>query len=133
MQPGRRRWLAVSAAILSFGVAFVYAGNAHLFYPNFVYQYKSHGVVLDDEPKEVFRLRAQDDDIVSRIDEDFLLEHEYRGSVFNIDVDGGSRTYYIEGSRELDPWQNKAVMFLGVLMSVFGLTGLVPDRKHDRS
>ena len=142
----RRRWLVASALLLSFGLALIYAGNVHLFFPDVVYQYQSHGIVLDGEPKEIFR-RAQSyvpqaskreeaiaftDSIKARTDEEYLLEDRYRGSVFNVQVDGGSRTYYLEGQKEVDPWQSKLVVFVGVLMSAFGLIGLVLDRKLSR-
>ena len=102
--------------------------------------------MLDGEPKEIFR-RAQSyvpqaskreeaiaftDSIKARTDEEYLLEDRYRGSVFNVQVDGGSRTYYLEGQKEVDPWQSKLVVFVGVLMSAFGLIGLVLDRKLSR-
>ncbi len=142
----RRRWLALSAVLFSLGLAMIYAGSVHLFFPNVVYQYMSHGVVRDGEPKEIFRHTQEFipesgerdeaiaflDSIKARIDEDFLLESTYRGSVFNVAVAGGSRTYYIDGDVEIDPWQSKLVVFLGVLMSALGLIGLLLDRKLSR-
>ena len=142
----RRRWLMASALLLSFGAAFIYAGNVHLYFPDTVYQYKSHGVVLDGEPKELFRdperfiSKAADrdefvsvlDSVVARTDEAFLKDSEYHGSVFNVEVDGGSRTYYIDGSKEIDPWQSKFVVFVGIVMLVLGLVGVLLERKLSR-
>ena len=142
----RRRWVTLSAMLLSFGLALIYAGYVHLFYPDVVYQYMSHGVVLDGEPKEIFRhpqqyvpqsssreeMFAFTDSIKARIDEDYLLDNDYRGSVFNVAVEGGSRTYYLDGQRETDPWQSKLVVFVGLLMAVFGIVGLGLERKFSR-
>ena len=130
----RRRWLLVSAALIAIGISLGYAGSAHMFYPNIVYQYMSHGVVLDGESKEIF-VRDQyprdqrSEQMIERRDEDFLTTWEYRGNVFNVSVDGGSRTYYFDGERETDPWQNKGIVFLGLLLGVFGSVGLLLERK----
>lgn len=140
----RRRWLLLSALLLAFGAALIYAGQVHLLVPNVVYQYASEGVVRAGESKEIFRhqsvplgasqeeIAAQRNDLLSRIDEDYLQTRDYRGSVFNVPVAGGSRTYYLSGEVETAPWQNKAITLLGLLMAVFGLTGLVLERKLSR-
>jgi len=129
----RRRWLLISSALIASGVALIYAGNVHLFYPSVVYQYISEGVILDGESKEFFRRRNQAGNLVTeRRDEDYLTTWEYRGNVFNVSVDGGSRTYYVDGEHEIDPWQNKGVTFIGLLLGVFGAIGLVLERKLSR-
>jgi len=139
----RQRWLLVSSLLLSVGVALIYAGYVHMFFADTVYQYRSHGIVLDGEPKEIFRRPQQyvpeaagrdagiefEDSIKARIDEAYMLDREFHGNVFNVRVDGGSRTYYLEAATEVDPWQNKLVVFLGVLMSILGFIGIVLDRK----
>ena len=143
----RRRWLLVSALLLSFGIALVYAGNVHLFFSDIIYQYKSHGVVLDGESKEIFAnpdrfiSRGADnaaaieflDSINARIDEVYVQDSEFRGKVYNLEVDGGSRTYYFDGETEVDPWQSKLIVFAGMVMAIFGLIGLVLERKLSRS
>ncbi len=142
----RRRWILVSSLLLSFGIALMYAGNVHLFFPDNIYQYTSHGVVLDGEPKEIFRdpqrfvpkAAGRDetliflDSISARTDEVFLQDSEFRGGVFNVDVDGGSRTYYMAGSKEIDPWQSKLVVFFGIVMFILGLIGVFLERKLSR-
>jgi hypothetical protein len=49
-----------------------------------------------------------------------------------VPVKGGSRTYRLRRETEIDPWQNKAITFVGVLMLVFGTIGLVLERKLSR-
>ncbi len=145
----RRRWLLVSAVLVSFGVAFIYAGQVHLFFSDTVYQYMSHGVVHEGESKEFFRPRqtrsfsAQSpqhkaaierfDAATARTDEDYLLHNEFRGHIYNVKVEGGSRTYYLENEKRIDPWQNKLVTFIGVLMTILGLVGIFLERKLSRS
>lgn len=142
----QKRWLMLSALLLSVGVGLIYAGNAHLFFSDIVYQYKSHGIVLAGEPKEIFRRpylavsEAADHQLImetrdamnARIDEDYLRVSDFRGNVFNVPVSGGSRTYYLEKETEIDPWQSKLVIFIGVLMTILGLFGLFLDRKLSR-
>lgn len=143
----RRRWLLVSALLLSLGIALIYAGSAHLFFSDIVYQYKSHGVVLDGESKEIFDspqrfvpLGADHaatteylDSINARIDEVYVQGSKFRGNIYNVEVDGGSRTYFIDSERRIDPWQSKFIIFTGVVMAIFGFIGLLLERKLSRS
>jgi transcriptional regulator with XRE-family HTH domain len=140
----RQRWLLASSVLVAVGVALIYAGSVHLFFSDTVYQYKSDGIVLEGESKEVFRdpqvPRGADNEqaaaivnaIRARIDEDFLRTEAFTGNVFNVPVEGGSRTYYLQNNTRVDPWQNKAITFLGVLMFVFGIIGLVLEKKLSR-
>ncbi|MBB3062484.1 helix-turn-helix domain-containing protein [Microbulbifer rhizosphaerae] len=137
----RRRWLLGSALLLAIGAALIYSGATKLFVPAIVYQYMSHGIVAEGEPKELFSIlelsctgsacerRAS---LEERIDEDFLTTRRFRGDVFNIPVEGGSRTYYRKTSRSTDPWQNKAVAAFGVLLTFLGLTGIALEKKLSR-
>ena len=141
----RRRWLLVSTVFVALGVALIYAGYAHMFYPNTVYIYESHGIVLEGESKEIFRdpaiprdatneeASAIINDLLQRRDEKFLQLDEFAGEIFNVSVDGGSRTYYLQNDREIDPWQNKAITFIGVLLAVFGAIGLLLEKKLARA
>ena len=142
----RRRWLLASALLLSFGIALVYAGNVHLFFSGFNYLYKSHGVVFEGESKEIFfdperfipkateteTAIAILDSINARTDEVYLQDSEFHGLIFNVEVEGGSRTYELVDDTAVDPWQSKLVVFVGVLMSVFGLIGIFLERKLSR-
>ena len=140
----RQRWLLVSSVLVALGVALIYAGSVHLFFSDVVYHYKSDGIVLEGESKEVFRdpqiPRGADNDqaaaivndILARIDEDYLQTESFAGNVFNVPVEGGSRTYYLRSDTRIDPWQNKAITFVGVLMFVFGVIGLVLEKKLSR-
>lgn len=137
----RRRWLLVSSSLAALGAALIYTGHVHLFFPNVVYQYMSHGVVLEGEPMEIFREQnpplglSQEErdryryDLYARTDKHYIQSEEYAGELFNKAVEGGSRTYYLRGDTEIDPWQNKAVTAIGLLMLVFGSIGIVLERK----
>ena len=140
----RRRWLLLSSVLVALGVALIYAGSVHLFFSNVIYDYVSSGVVLEGESKEIFEERrvpqGADHDtamairnaIMDRVDEDYRQIENFRGNIFNVPVEGGSRTYRLRRETEIDPWQNKAITFVGVLMLVFGVIGLVLERKLSR-
>lgn len=142
----RRRWLLLSSLLLAFGAAFIYAGYVHLLFSDTIYQYQSDGVVLDGEPKELFRSprrfvpEASDrqatiqflDSIKARVDEDYRLQNEFHGNIYNVAVEGGSRTYFLTGRTKIDPWQSKLIAILGVIMAAFGLIGIFLERKLAR-
>ena len=140
----RKRWLMISTLLLSLGIALVYAGNAHMFFSDIIYEYKSHGVILDGESKEIFvdqrrfispgveEAIALQDAVNARIDEVYLRTEEFGGNIFNVAVAGGSRTYYLRAETEIDPWQSKLVIFIGLLMAISGMTGIILDRTLSR-
>lgn len=142
----RKRWLVISTLLLSLGIALVYAGNVHMFFSDIIYEYKSHGVILEGESKEIFvdqrryispganheEAIALQDAVNARIDEVYLRTEKFGGNIFNVAVDGGSRTYYLNAESEIDPWQSKLVVFIGLLMAISGLIGIFLDRTLSR-
>ena len=142
----RKRWLVISTLLLSLGIALVYAGNAHMFFSDIIYEYKSHGVILEGESKEIFvdqrryispgadqeEAIALQDAVNTRIDEIYLRTEDFGGNIFNVAVAGGSRTYYLKAETEIDPWQSKLVVFIGLLLAISGLIGIFLDRTLSR-
>ena len=127
--------------LLALGAALIYAGQVQLFVPGSVYTYTSLGVVRDGESKEIFEQKYniyrqpvdRAPDIQARMDEVYVTTRSYRGDVFSLPVDGGSRTFFMTDGREgLEPWQNKAVAALGVLLLMLGVTGIVLEKKLSR-
>jgi len=121
----RRRWLFASAILIAVGTGLVYGGSVDLFVSDTTYEYKSHGVLLDGESKEFFRVlemsyggQPSDERLAAeaRRDEDFMVTGRFRGSIFNIPTEGGSRTYYHYDTTEVDPMLNKLMAFIGVMM-----------------
>ncbi len=72
------------------------------------------------------------DSIRARTDEVYRRSEKFQGMIFNVAVDGGSRTYYLEAETEIDPWQSKFVVFIGLLMAISGMTGIILDRTLSR-
>lgn len=134
----RRRRIQGLVVSVALGASLMYAGMSHLFFADVVYWYKSDGVIRAGESKELFQMlkspsdapSGQEDavtgDIQARLDEQFLLSvGDYRGESFNIRVDGGSRTYVLERVKDVDPWQNKLLTFIGIFTLTFGIVGLL--------
>jgi len=140
----RRRWLLISTVLVAVGAALIYGGSTYVFASKFDYQYVSYGVVLEGESREIFRRfrpvqdpfrvqRSEDPNgVSSRLDEQYSHTRAYMGTAYNVPVDGGSRTFYLEAENEIDPWQNKAFAFIGVLFFVLGAIGLILDKKLSR-
>ncbi|MCW8925098.1 MAG: helix-turn-helix domain-containing protein [Xanthomonadales bacterium] len=139
----RKRWLLASAFCVSLGLALVYAGYVNLFLPNVVYQYTSYGVIHEGESKELFRnpggslprafsIEEKDqflDSITARRNEDYVQQKSFKGYLYNVPVEGGSRTYHLTGQTEITPWQSKLIVFVGILMAMMGLIGIILERK----
>lgn len=51
-----------------------------------------------------------------RVRTEYLLSDEYRGKSFNIPVEGGSRSYYLNSSRYVERSANNYLMLLGTLL-----------------
>jgi transcriptional regulator with XRE-family HTH domain len=143
----RRRWIIGSMLLLAGGAALIYAGLDKLVVGDRVWSYASEGVVLEGEPLEIFRAVSNDyyrdrygvgDDEVeslrARIDEDYIQTSEYRGPIFVMPVDGGSRTYQVANSVGIgvDPWQNKVAAMIGVFLLVLGASGIFLEKKLSR-
>ena len=137
----RRRWLLASAVLVAVGAGFIYGGTMNLFGSDTTYDYKSHGIVHEGESREFFRIldlsyagEPSEERLAAeaRRDEDYLTTSRFRGTIFNVPVDGGSRTYYLYASRQVDPVANKLMAFLGIVMVAFGATGLLVEKKLSR-
>ena len=131
----RRRWLLGSAVSLAVGVALMYGGGTKLFVPGVVHQYQSFGVVLDGESREIFPSPTSNpfaripSALRARLDEEFVDTRYFRGNVYNVPVEGGSRTFYLVKTTAIDSWINKVAGAVGILLVVLGATGLILEKK----
>ena len=139
----RRRWLIGSMMLLAVGAALMYAGVTESIVGGVVYTYVSPGVVLDGEEPDVFQAVFSDgyrrnlgiDDVEllrARIDHHYIQTSQFRGTIFNLPVDGGSRTYRRESWNTVDAWQNNVAAMIGVFLLVLGGTGIFLQKKLSR-
>jgi len=147
----RNRWLLGSALFFIIGITSLIAGKLGLIFPDTFYSYYSQGIVLEGEPKEIFQYWRQNlsdslnrtKDGRSKIDvvrisfekrrnEDFLTSNDYKGTIFNITVAGGSRTYYLRDDRNIERSENRMLVLFGLLFLSLGISGFVLERKFFR-
>lgn len=145
---GQRRYLYICSALLVLAVTFFYAGFSKSIFDETVYRYYSPGVVLEGEPKNVFkdwRLLIEDDhkdwhklravkkvEMNSRSDEVYLTVIESRGESFVLPVEGGSRYYYNSLKDNQPRAINAWLQVLGVFMFASGIMGFVLERRFYR-
>lgn len=139
----RRRWLIGSSLLAAIGAALIYAGAVGSFAGDLVYTYRSDGIVRDGESKDIFVRGLHSSGSVSeflqlrerleeRLDADFLQTRTYRGDIFNVPVEGGSRTYQLTKLSPVEAWQNNAAAAVGVLLAAFGVTCIGLEKKLSR-
>ena len=138
----RRIWLVSSAFCFVIGFVLLIASQFGLLLPESQYQYISEGVVKEGESKEIFtnfmqgyagfdhdRMTKRQQEMNERLDEVYLLSSSYRGQIFNIPVEGGSRTYRLEGHHTLAREENSYIAFVGSFLLLLGIAGLFLERK----
>ncbi len=64
-----------------------------------------------------------------RLDEVYLLSASYRGEIFNIPVEGGSRTYRLKAHHTLSREENSYIAFAGSFLLLLGMAGFFLERK----
>ncbi len=125
-----RQHLAVLACAVFFavGAALASASLFEVFSSNTAYQYRSLGVVRAGEPKEIFESPGRfaealrpDTEIdefvrstVARTDEIYVVLHRYKGEIFTDDVDGGTRTYRLQSTRNVASATNRILGWTGI-------------------
>lgn len=126
-----RNWLFGSAIACGLGLTAVVAGYRGLLFSDTQYGYYSQGVVLPGEPTDVYRklatFGAAQDPIQARIREDYFVTDVYRGEVFVVPVEGGSRTYSFTKQTEHQRPANRYLMLLGTVLAFAGLLGFVVE------
>lgn len=139
-----KKWLFCSAAACVIGLNLIAAGHRGLVFSNTMYNYESAGIILANEPEDLFEnygkllnARRSSGEIASIEDlnkkwyeftstrrrPNYLASPNYQGSTFNIPVEGGSRTYIYQHPHENDPFENRFLILIGILLSFSGLFG----------
>lgn len=147
-----KKWLFSSAIASALGLTLIVAGHLGLVFTNKQYQYASAGIVKKGESQFIFNNWKQDLDMIPGISyppeymdslreiitkkrqemvqrqaEDYLLTNDYKGEIFILPVEGGTRTYQLSygfaDGKNLFPLKNRLLMLLGFLLAFGGITG----------
>lgn len=129
-----KKWLFSSAIACVIGLTLIVAGYKSLIFPNEMFEYKSPGILLADEPTDYFDIWHQSElkgdawlakkcEMLQRANTDIIFSDQYRGNQFNIPVSGGSRTYYHRGNHITNHPANRYLLLIGTIISFSGLFG----------
>lgn len=146
-----KKWLFSSAIAFALGLTLITAGHLGLILPNKQYPYVSAGIVKEGESKLIFdnweknmelvfgphppgareaavqKMTAKKQEMVQRQAEDYMLTNDYRGEVFILPVEGGTRTYQLHNSyltgKAVFQTPNRLLILLGFLLTFSGISG----------
>lgn len=144
-----KKWLFSSAVACVIGLSLIVAGEKSLVFSNKQYNYRSLGVVLPNEPADIFegfnynkllerryeaKLISRDEYAKLRSDFDnerrrpsFKLTDHYLGENYVESVSGGSRTYNLEDTIITESAGNRYLILLGSFLSFCGIFGFVVE------
>ncbi len=133
-------WLLSSAALCVLGLGIFCAAQFGWLFPETVYSYRSPGVVLEGEPGDIYEtqlrrsgtgqeLMENQRKLTERLDGSVVTTYQFRGSVFESDVQGGTRRYELEGERVVGRPANRYLRFAAVLLVASGLFGFLLQHK----
>ena len=131
----QRKIIYLAMFLISFGCALFYAGHKNYLFNERFYEYKSLGVIKNDEPLNIYthwsnyiidsnreKREEKTREMLARRVLSFKLMDEYIGESFVEEVEGGKRLYNVdELSRTIPHAGNSWFEFLGILAAVFGL------------
>lgn len=131
-----KKWLLASAALCVLGLGVFFAAHYGWLFPERVYNYRSPGVVLAGEPRNVFETQLnrsgtgeafleRQRELTNRLDESIVTSYEFRGITFESPVEGGTRRYELIGQRLVDRPVNRYLRFVAVLLFTSGLFGFL--------
>ncbi len=143
-----RRYLYISSLLLILGVTLFYTGSSKQLFNESRYQYQSHGLVMTDEPDDIFsswRHRIDTDgeagralmkkkrlEMENRRDNSFLLTTENSGPEFTVMLENGKRHYFFDKEDQIPRPVNAWLQILGVLLVTSGLIGFVLEKRFNK-
>lgn len=142
----QRKLIYLAMFLISFGCALFYAGHKNYVFNERFYEYRSIGIIKNDEPLNVFnhwkdyiidpsaeKRTTKLKEMLARRVELFKLMDEYIGESFVEDVTGGKRVYTTNAvPRYISHAGNTWLEFIGLFAAVFGLALAVLEPKLTR-
>ena len=131
----QRKIIYLAMFLIAFGCALFYAGHKNYLFNERFYEYKSLGVIKNDEPLNIYthwsnyiiesnreKREEKGREILARRVQSFKLMDKYVGESFVEAVEGGKRVYSAdEISRTMPHAGNSWLEFIGIFAAVFGL------------
>ena len=142
----QRKLIYLAMFLISFGCALFYAGHKNYVFNEHFYEYRSIGIIKNDEPLNVFnhwkdyiidpsaeKRTAKLKEMLARRVELFKLMDEYIGESFVEEVTGGKRVYTTNAvPRYISHAGNTWLEFIGLFAAVLGLALAVLEPKLTR-
>ena len=139
----QRKIIYLAMFLIAFGCALFYAGHKNYVFNERFYEYRSIGIIKNDEPLNVFnhwkdyiidpsveKRTAKLKEMLARRVELFKLMDEYIGESFIEEVTGGKRVYTTNAvPRYISHAGNTWLEFIGLFAAVFGLVLAVLEPK----
>jgi len=141
----QRRYLYVASFLIAMAATSFYTGFSKVLFTGLHYQYESLGVILPDEPKNIFvswrRLldRTQPDfhtviakkelEIEQRRDGKILLSSVHLGEQFIQQVEDGRRLYRFDKEKVIPQQVNAWLQIIGIFLFSAGILGFVLERR----
>lgn len=141
----QRRYLYIASFLIVMAVTCFYAGFSKVLFTGLNYQYESSGVVLTDEPNNIFanwrRLldRTKPDyhtaiakkelEIEKRRDGNTFISSDYLGEHFIQQVEGGRRFYRFDKKRLIPQEVNAWLQIIGVFLFSAGIFSFILERR----
>ncbi|WP_289107131.1 helix-turn-helix transcriptional regulator [uncultured Pseudoalteromonas sp.] len=142
----QRKLIYLAMFLISFGCALFYAGHKNYVFNERFYEYRSIGIIKNDEPLNVFnhwkdyiidpsaeKRTTKLKEMLARRVELFKLMDEYIGESFVEEVTGGKRVYTTDAvPRYISHAGNTWLEFIGLFAAVLGLALAVLEPKLTR-
>ena len=139
----RRQYLTISSMLIIIAVTLFYTGFSKHLFSETKYEYYSEGVVLVDEPPEIFsnwrKLIDQSKgrevhqkklrEMTQRTDRQTMILDTNVANYIEQKVEGGSRFYVFKEARRVPQTANTWLQIFGVLLFSCGVMGFVLERK----
>lgn len=129
-----KRHYALAATLIVLGIAFVILGKSHSVFPDKIYEYKSMGLINENEINQHYgmyplrellenREKAEEriKQNIARLDERLILVNDYKGEGF-VENYGNKRRYFemVNERHQKSPWRDIFSIFGFILLTSGG-------------
>lgn len=144
-QNNQRRFLYMSSLLIVLATTLFYVGYSKQLFSELQFQYESEGVILENEPVDIFKMwrhllppEQQRDyefiaikklEMANRVDEKTISVFEHAGPNFRVETKEGYRQYRFTGTKKVNRPVNAWLQVLGVFLFGAGIMGFVLERK----